>query len=120
MTPLPNEIEGVVYGLKATVEAFQENWKEQDRRADEGRKILYEKMEGIGSKVEGLGHQVATVVREVTDMKPAVADWVATKNKAIGASGSARLMWSALGAIVVGIGWLLDHFLSIVPYIAIK
>jgi len=107
----------IVGGLEAKIEGFQINWQEQDRRASDGRKFLFEKMDGIGREVQSLTHIVGTVVQDVAQLKPAVADWVATKNQALGASGAARLMWAVLGAVIVGAGWIFQHFLTIVAHV---
>jgi hypothetical protein len=107
----------IIGGLEAKVEGFQTNWVEQDRRATEGRRFLFEKMDGVAKEVQHLTHTVADVVEDVSEMKPAVADWVATKNKAIGASGAARLMWTLLGGVGVAAVWIFAHFLTIVPHV---
>jgi hypothetical protein len=106
----------IIGSLEAKVEGFQNNWQEQDRRASEGRRFLFEKMDGVAREVQHLTHTVADVVQDVADMKPAVADWVATKNKAIGASGAARFTWALLGAAICGVAWIFEHFLTIVPH----
>jgi len=112
-----NGLGRMVAGLKATVEAFQTNWQEQDRRASEGRKELYNKVESFGLSVVELGHRLNTVAAEVAEMKPAVRDWVNTKNRAEGAVSSTRVLWGLAGAFVVVVGWVFDHFLSIIPHV---
>jgi hypothetical protein len=106
-----HEIGRMVAGLQATVTAFQTNWGEQDRRAAEGRKALYERFEGVGRDVAALTHQVTSVVKDVAEMKPAVADWMASKARAEGASWAIKVMWVVGGATAVGVGWGIDHFL---------
>ena len=99
--------------LKASLEAFQQNWKEQDERAERGRKFVYDKVEGIGSSVVELTHQVRTVVSDVTEMKPAVRDWVQTKQQALGAKTAAgalgKVAYMVGGALLFAAGWLIDH-----------
>ena len=100
-------------GLKATLEAFQSNWKEQDERAERGRKYVYDKVEGLGSSMLDLTHQVKTVVSDVTEMKPAVRDWVETKQQALGAKTAAgafgKVIYMIGGALLFMAGWLIDH-----------
>jgi len=110
----------IIGGLEAQVASFQANWIEQDRRASDGRKFLFEKVDGVGKEVQHLTHTVADVVQDVAEMKPAVKDWVATKNQAIGASGFARVAWALIGGLVVLVGWLGDHFFTIIPHLAGK
>lgn len=111
-----NGLGRMVAGLAAKVDAFQSNWQEQDRRASEGRKFLYDRIEGFASNVQLLAHQLDVVVKDVAEMKPAVRDWVTSKNRAEGAAWSARILWVLGGGFVVGIGWVFDHFLTNVPH----
>ncbi len=101
--------------LKGSVEQFQKNWQVQDNRAAQGRKYLYEKMETVSREVQGISHKVDTVTAEVAAMRPAVADWIDSKNQAIGARVAVkfliRFLWSIGGAIVVGAAWLIEHLL---------
>jgi hypothetical protein len=107
----------LVGGLEAKIESFQSNWQEQDRRASEGRKFLYDKMEGLGRDVQGLTHQVTSVVHDVAEMKPAVTDWVNSKNQAMGARTAASILgrgtYLLIGGLVMAIGWALAHLPSI-------
>lgn len=108
------QLNRLVGGLEAKIDAFQNNWVEQDRRAAEGRKFLYEKVEGFGRDFFNLSHQVATVVHDVAEMKPAVQGWVNTQNQAIGARTAmtlfGRCIYGVLGAGVMGAAWAIVHF----------
>lgn len=104
----------MVGGLKATIEAFQSNWQEQDRRAADGRRFLFDRMESLGSNVQDLTHQVKAVVSDVAEMKPAVKDWVDSKNQAMGAKTAASILgkgvYLMVGGIVALTGWAISHF----------
>jgi hypothetical protein len=106
-------LDRVVGGLEAKVDAFQANWQEQDRRAADGRKYLYEKVEAFGREVQGFGHQLAAVATDVAEMKPAVRDWVSAKNQAMGAKTAAgilgRLAYLAGGGVILLVGWFIEH-----------
>lgn len=105
-------LDRIVGGLEAKIDAFQQNWQEQDRRASEGRKFLYEKVEGFGHNVQMLSNQITMVVRDVAEMKPHVQDWVNSKNRAEGAGVAIKTLWAVGGAFLVGAGWLADHLLT--------
>ena len=114
----------IVGAIEAKVDAFQSNWQEQDRRAAEGRKVIYEKVDGYSRDVQNLASNVAVltasvggVVRDLASIKPAVDDLVATKNRAEGIAWSAKIVWIGAGALLVGVGWVFNYFLSIVPHI---
>lgn len=111
-----SSLEAKVESTGAKVDAFQQNWQEQDRRATEGRKTIYQKIEGYAREVQDLGHKVSSVIEDVKEMKPAVEDWVASKNQAKGAVISARFMWAVIGIVIASAGWLFAHYLSIVPH----
>jgi hypothetical protein len=106
----------IIGGLQAQLEGFQQNWQEQDRRAAEGRRILYQKIEGFGNDVIGISHKLEAVINDVKEMKPAVEDWVASKNQAKGAAWSAKIVYVGLGAVGAGALWLFNHFVAIVPH----
>jgi hypothetical protein len=108
------DIKAEVAATGAKVETFQQNWREQDRRAMEGRKTLYERVEGYARNVQDLAHKVSIVAEDIKEMKPAVEDWKVSKNRAEGAFMSAKVFWLAIGAIIASAGWLFQHFLSIV------
>jgi hypothetical protein len=114
-----NQVSRIVGGLEAKIESFEQNWQEQDRRAADGRKILYDKFSDLQLGFQNLGHKVSTVMADVAEMKPAVTDWVRTKDKALGAKTAAsilgKLAYGLAGAIMLGIGWAIDHFL-VVPH----
>jgi hypothetical protein len=111
-----SKLESVVAALQAQVAAFQQNWQEQDRRATDGRKFMYEKIEGYARDVQSLTHQMAIVVRDVAEMKPNVQDWIASRNKAAGAAMVLRLVWIFGGAALGAAGWAIGHFLTIGPH----
>lgn len=104
----------LVGGLKAQIEAFQSNWAEQDRRASDGRKFMFERIEGLGTNVRDLSHQVGSVVKDVAEMKPAVTDWVNAKNQAMGAKTAASILGKSVYILVGGcvalIGYVVAHF----------
>ena len=69
------QLNRLVGGLEAKIDGFKDTWVEQDRRAAEGRRFLFDRVDGLSRDVQGLTHQVTSVVRDVADMKPAVTDW---------------------------------------------
>jgi hypothetical protein len=68
-------------------------------------------VEGFGNKVSDLSAKVEGVVKDVTEMKPAVTDWVASKHRAEGGSWAVKVVWIGVGAIVGVLGFGIDHFL---------
>jgi hypothetical protein len=104
--------------LIGKIEAFQSNWQEQDRRAADGRKYLYDKMEVLGRDVQGLTHQVTAVVHDVAEMKPAVTDWVNSKNQAMGAKTAASILgkgaYLLMGGLMLVAGWAMAHLSPII------
>lgn len=107
--------------IEAKLDAFQANWVEQDRRASDGRKFLYERVENFGRDVQAMGHQLTTVVNDVAEMKPAVKDWVDTKNQAMGAKSTASILAKALyglcGGLLIVVGWAISHASALLVHI---
>src|SRR6202021_3689080 len=99
-----NGLGRMVAGVAAKVDAFQSNWQEQDRRAAEGRKFLYDRIEGFATNVQALAHKLESIDKDVSEMKPAVQDWVASKNRAEGAAWWGRFFggWGGGGGVGVG------------------
>jgi hypothetical protein len=110
----PNEVDRISRSLgqlEGALKSFQENWQEQDRRAAEGRRLLYGKFEEIQTDVIDLTHKVANVMSDVAAMKPAVENWVASKNWALGAKAAALGIGTAAGAVVAAAAWMVEHLL---------
>jgi hypothetical protein len=103
--------------LDATLRAFQANWQEQDRRAVEGRRTVYDKVEGFGHQLLDLAHQVTDITKDVAEMRPAVRDWVTAKARAEGVNWAAKVLWAVCGALLFGAGWVIDHVTALGPAI---
>src|ERR1700722_13711365 len=96
------QLNRLVGGLEAKIDGFKDTWVEQDRRAAEGRRFLFDRVNGLSRDVQGLTHQVTSVVRDVADMKPAVTDWVTSKNQAMGAKTAASILGKGLYLLIGG------------------
>ena len=108
-------LESGLAALTATVTAFQNNWSTQDERAAQGRRTIYEKVEGFGHDLQTLKVQVGALTKDVSELKPAVTDWVNVKNQAMGAKTAAGILGNAAyigaGGLLVVAGWFINHFL---------
>jgi hypothetical protein len=108
----------LVGGLAAEIKSFKENWLEQDRRAADSRKYVYDEVKVIGREVQSLTHQVTTAVKDIAEMKPAVTDWVNSKNQAMGAKTAASILGKGVyllaGGAVALAGWALSHFSTLI------
>ena len=106
--------------LKGAVETFQRNWEKQDERASDSRRYLYEKMATVERTVDGLSHKVEVVTKDIAEIKPAVTDWVAAKNRGEGVGSTLGFLWKALwsvfGAALMAAAWLIEHFTSVLPH----
>ncbi len=113
--------------LKGTVETFQKNWEKQDERASDSRRYLYEKMatveRSVGAverTVDGLSHKVDAATKDIAEMKPAVTDWVASKNRGEGVGTALGYIWKALwafgGASLMALAWFIEHFTKVLPH----
>lgn len=106
--------------LKGAVETFQKNWEKQDERASDSRRYLYEKMGTVERTVDGLSHKVEAATIDIAQMKPAVTDWVAAKNRAKGVGTALGYVWKGLwafgGAAAMAIAWFIEHFSRAPPH----
>lgn len=93
--------------LKGSVENFQRNWEKQDKLASDGRRYLYEKMATVERSNIDLSYKVDNVALEVQEMKPAVKDWVNTKNQFI---GGRVVVGVFIGGIISAGAYLIAHF----------
>ena len=91
--------------------SFESNWRLQDERAERSRKFLYDKMEGVGITVQTLSTKVDKATDDINEMKPAVRDWVNTKNQFI---GGRLVIGVVLGGIISGAAYAIAHFSSAV------
>jgi hypothetical protein len=114
---MPSEdIDRALGELQGSLRNFQQNWQEQDRRAAQGRRELYQEFSLLKDRISRMSADVENLAVDVREMQPAVRDWVIVKAQGIGASAAAswigRALLLAAGGLLTFIGWLFNHVLS--------
>src|ERR1700678_3904897 len=110
-------LESAVREQSDALKDFKLTWREQDDKATEGRKRLYESFDELkDSTINRMGaveYQVSTLAADVQEMKPAIADLrlsdAQTKAYASGAITAtklwARIFYGIIGGAVASIIW---------------
>lgn len=75
-------------------------------RSDVSRKQLYDKIDGMDTKVTELSMTVNQVTKELNELKPTVAEYAAVKNKVAGAGWLGKVLWAAGGVLLTAALWL--------------
>jgi predicted RNase H-like nuclease (RuvC/YqgF family) len=108
-----DEINRLVGGLKASVENLTDSWKEQDRKATEGRRELYRKVDELSKEVTQMWGQVEQLGREFAEMKPAVRQFEDGQHRTAGATYVIRILWTALVAGIGAIAYVIHDWLAV-------
>lgn len=112
-----HQVSMIIGGLQQAVQELTSNWREQDRRASEGRQRLYENFDelkdDVRNRLSAVENTVSTLGADVASMKPAVDDWRATRERATGATFATKFFGRAIYFIAsVGLvagGFFLAH-----------
>lgn len=79
-------------------------------RSDVSRKQLYEKIDGVDTKVTQMEVTLKHVTKELNEMKPTVAEYMAVKHKVAGAGWLGRALWAAGGVVLAAALWVYQNF----------
>lgn len=85
------------------------NIEKSIERSDVSRKQLYDKLDGMDTKVTELSMAVKQVTKELNELKPTVAEYTATQYKVEGAGWLGKALW-AIGGVVLAVAlWLYQN-----------
>lgn len=108
-----NDLNRLVGGLSASIDAFNENWQRQDAAATSGRERLYKRIESLATELRAsaanLAARVAALEQKVKDIKPSVD---AFKDEKLRAEGEKRLglrLWAAMVFVAGLLGWAIHE-----------
>jgi uncharacterized protein YoxC len=109
------EMSRTIGGLESTVKTLVTTWQSQDASASQGRRDLHQKFDAVRQEVSGLAAQVATVVKDIADIKPSVEAFENAKQQAQGAQKLGKWIWGGLVVSGGGLGWMLANWITIGP-----
>lgn len=95
--------------LDATVENLTRNWQEQDNKATQGRRLLYERFESLKDKVADIGARVDQLATDITGLKPSVRSFEDGQQRRAGARTLLGFMWGGILAGGGAIGWVVHE-----------
>lgn len=109
-----NDLYRAIGKLEGEVSALRNQWGEQDRKATEGRKMLYEKVEELGTKVTTVTGEVGEIKRDIADFKPIVDETRDRHQRSVGSKKTIAVVWAAfvgiVGAVTGGLIELAHYF----------
>ncbi|WBL75586.1 DUF1515 domain-containing protein [Bradyrhizobium xenonodulans] len=110
--------------LESTVKTMTSTWQQQEQSASSGRRELHQKVDAlradVSAKVDGMrndmtlmGGQLATAIKDISEMKPVVEAVEVVKQRAVGASWVS--IWLYRIAIIAsgGAAWVVVKYLNI-------
>lgn len=94
--------------MEGTVKTFMDNWARQDQLANDGRRILHERLDLVGRQIERVATDVQNIQQDVAELKkeldedinPVIKSFEGIRHQKIGAKG----VWAMIGAAVVATG----------------
>lgn len=108
-----HEFSRALGSLEASVSNLTQTWAEQERNATQGRRALHEKMDGVKDDVSELSSRMDKVDAALGEIAPAVAEFKAARERAIGAMKFGRWMWTAMLAAAGSAGWAINEWLHL-------
>jgi len=113
MTGDMNDLYRRIGGLQSSVETLTKTWGEQDRQATEGRRELYRKVDELKTEVTKMTGRVDQLAEDVSEIKPAVKNFEATKNRGQGERNIIRIVWSILVAGVGALAYVINDWIHL-------
>lgn len=74
-------VEGLIEGLKQTVNHFATTWAEQDRQATEGRRIMHTKVDAARAEAAETRAEVSRLVDRIEGLRDLPAKFAALESK---------------------------------------
>lgn len=100
--------------LQASVSTLTQQWRDQDEKASQGRRALYDKIEGLVDDIRTLEEQVKVAIADIAIMKPIVDGVIEARQQVRGAVKAGRwIHWVATGGGGAGVLWVASHFISV-------
>lgn len=107
------ELRGTVGALKGAVETLTVTWAEQDRKANDGRRELYRKVDTLGTDITKMGKDIEFLSQEVSEIKPAVRTLENRGHQTRGAKAAMGLLWGALLGGVGAIAYVIHDLFAV-------
>jgi hypothetical protein len=113
------EMSRTIGGLESTVKTLVSTWQSQEAGASQGRRDLHHKFDSLADRVAGIASKLDTAIKDIVDIKPAVAAFEDAKSQAIGAQKLGKGIWAALLFVGAGGGgglvWAVANWITIGP-----
>lgn len=104
---------------KRTLEHLMRMWETQEKNASEGRRIIHEKVDAMGTKLTELAGRITSVETAVTGIKPEVQEFKNQREQQKGAMKLGKALWAvmltACGTMGGALGWGLHHLFAAPP-----
>lgn len=111
-----NDLNRLVGGLSASIDAFNETWQRQDAAASQGRQRLYERFEKferyVRDALSGLGARVTNVENTLKGHQTSVDAFNADKLRSEGAQRFGLWLWSGLLIAAGFVGYVVHELLE--------
>lgn len=112
-----HEVSRAVGGLQSDIKSMAQSienlnriWGERERDASKQRRAVHDKLDETRNDVTKLTACVARLASEIAEIKPAVNEFKAARQRQIGAQRMGKMVWMAFIAIAGAIGGAIVHF----------
>jgi phage shock protein A len=105
-----DNLERTIGRLEQAIKTLTATWAEQDRKATDGRRVLYDRMGELREGFAEMKAEMRGAVTDIAELKPVVKKLEARDNQAKGAAWAIRLVWGAIAGVAGAIaakffGW---------------
>lgn len=101
-----HQVSAELGGLKKAVEMMTATWRDQERAATEGRRLLHTKFDELKGEMASTKSRVGQMTDEIAEIKPAIKRFEAQRQREEGGRSAAKLIWMAIVAFATGLGYV--------------
>jgi outer membrane murein-binding lipoprotein Lpp len=99
-----------IKSMASSIETLNRTWSVRERDASSQRRAVHDKLDETRNDVTKLTACVERLASEVADLKPAVAEFKAARQRQVGAQRMGKMVWVAFLGIAGAIGGAVVHF----------
>lgn len=106
-----HQVSSELGALKKAVEMMTSTWREQEKAATDGRRVLHEKFEELKTEMTETKGRVGQMTEEMAEIKPAIKRFEAQRQREEGASSAVKVIWGAVVVFATGLGYAAHELL---------
>lgn len=104
MSRVVGALQADVNGMRQSIESLNRVWGDREIGAQQGRRIVHDKLDGLRIDVTRLAAEVVNLSKDVAIVKPAIEVFRSARERQLGAQRMGKLIWLAFIGIAGAVG----------------